>query len=201
MFLEQWLKIWGIIVFVCRITFFLILYFVLCIVAIVTLFKNWSVGAQILFSLGAPMALVWWSEKRRSNKLANSNRAPKRVSSRTEKHPRCERRSVREQATRKAVRRTEWVPASKSVSVGGRDIGGMVYVGTPPLQDNHGLDGYAFRRAKCGAYIDPSLPVPRGRIDKPGRFMPYWPGYSDIPTVCRAIYLDWLANGRSDPSW
>jgi hypothetical protein len=26
--------------------------------------------------------------------------------------------------------------------------------------------------------------------------MPYWPGYSDIGPQHRAIYLDWLADGR-----
>ncbi len=28
--------------------------------------------------------------------------------------------------------------------------------------------------------------------------MSYWPGYSTIPAVCRATYLDWLAGGRQD---
>ena len=28
--------------------------------------------------------------------------------------------------------------------------------------------------------------------------MPYWPGYSSIPSICRATYLDWLAGGRLD---
>ncbi|ARU03233.1 hypothetical protein LOKVESSMR4R_04014 (plasmid) [Yoonia vestfoldensis] len=31
--------------------------------------------------------------------------------------------------------------------------------------------------------------------------MSYWPGYSDISARSRATYLEWLASGRSDPSY
>jgi tellurite resistance protein len=81
------------------------------------------------------------------------------------------------------------------VTVAGREIGGMVYVGKPPLINKYGL------RDKCRAYIDLSLPVARAGTDRGGQGMPYWPGYSDISPQCRATYLDWLANGRSDPSY
>ncbi|MCK4860763.1 MAG: TerB N-terminal domain-containing protein [Rhodobacteraceae bacterium] len=88
-----------------------------------------------------------------------------------------------------------WVLEGLGVSVAGRDIGGMVYVGTPPLLNDHGY------RNKCRAYIDPSLSVARHGADKAGDGMPYWPGYSDISSRCRATYLDWLAGGRSDVSY
>jgi len=71
----------------------------------------------------------------------------------------------------------------------------MIYVGTPPSLNNYGY------RDKCRAYIDPSLPVARLGSDLDGHGMTYWPGYSDITPQCRATYLDWLANGRSDPSY
>jgi tellurite resistance protein len=79
--------------------------------------------------------------------------------------------------------------------VAGRNIGGMVYVGTPPLLNTYGY------RDKCRAYIDPSLSVARSGADKSGEGMPYWPGYSDISPQCRATYLDWLASGRNDASY
>lgn len=96
---------------------------------------------------------------------------------------------------RKATRRTGWVSSTENVVVGGREIGGMVYVGTPPRLNDYGYHD------KCRAYIDPSLSVSRKGTDKSGSAMPYWPGYSEIPSQCRATYLDWLASGRSDPSY
>ncbi|WP_291734609.1 TerB N-terminal domain-containing protein [Leisingera sp. F5] len=95
----------------------------------------------------------------------------------------------------KATRRTGWVPSSDSVQIAGRDIGGMIFVGTPPRLNDYGY------RDKCRAYIDPSLSVARGGTDKVGNYMPYWPSYSEIPAQCRATYLDWLESGRSDPTY
>ncbi|MGH9425271.1 MAG: TerB N-terminal domain-containing protein, partial [Terriglobia bacterium] len=46
--------------------------------------------------------------------------------------------------------------------------------------------------------IDPALKVASRGSDKSGDGMTYWPGYSNIPTVCRATYLDWLAGNRLD---
>jgi tellurite resistance protein len=69
----------------------------------------------------------------------------------------------------------------------------MVYVGTPPSTRGYG--------ERCRAYIDPALPVMPHGVNKTGEGMPYWPGYSSIPPVCRATYLDWLADGARDPSY
>jgi TerB N-terminal domain len=52
-------------------------------------------------------------------------------------------------------RKNGWIPAAETATVAGRDIGGMVYVGTPLLLNYHGY------RDKCRAYIDPSLSVAR----------------------------------------
>lgn len=92
-------------------------------------------------------------------------------------------------------RKSGWIPAAETATVAGRDIGGMVYVGTPPLLNHHGY------RDKCRAYIDPSLSVARTGDDRAGEGMSYWPGYSDISARSRATYLEWLASGRSDPSY
>ena len=98
-------------------------------------------------------------------------------------------------ATARRCHHQGWVPPGESASVRGRDIGGMVYVGTPPLLNTYGV------REKCRAYIDPSLPVARSGDDLDGDGMPYWPGYSDISPRCRATYLDWLAGGRADAAY
>lgn len=109
--------------------------------------------------------------------------------------PKNEKQTKKAASRYKATRRTGWVPSSDAVIVAGRDIGGMVYVGTPPRLNDYGYQD------KCRAYIDPSLSVARSGQDKAGVGMPYWPGYSDISPQCRATYLDWLAGGRSDASF
>ncbi|WP_316015787.1 TerB N-terminal domain-containing protein, partial [Roseobacter sp. HKCCA0434] len=82
-----------------------------------------------------------------------------------------------------------WVGPGQSVEVAGRAIGDMVYVGVPPKVSGRGL------QESCRAYIDPSLPVaPKAKRNISD--MPYWPGYSDIGLQHRAVYLDWLADGR-----
>lgn len=88
-----------------------------------------------------------------------------------------------------------WVPAKQFVNVHGRNLAGMIYVGTPPTLNRHGYG------EKCRSYIDPSIPVGRVGNDKEGTGMSYWPGYSTIPPECRATYLDWLAGGATDGSF
>lgn len=83
-----------------------------------------------------------------------------------------------------------WIPKGTSIFVKGRKIDGMVYFGVAPKSNGYG--------ERCRAYIDPSLSVATSGSDKRGENMPYWPGYSTIPAVCRATYLDWLADGRQD---
>ena len=73
----------------------------------------------------------------------------------------------------------------------GRDIGGMVYLGTGP-SDEEALS------TTWRPTIVPTLPVAASGPDISGDGMPYWPGYSDISPSARAAYLDWLATGRSD---
>jgi tellurite resistance protein len=86
-----------------------------------------------------------------------------------------------------------WVPQSESATVGGRKLGGMVYVGPAPKLDRYGQH--------CRAYIDPSLAVSRIGNDFEGAGMSYWPGYGSITATSRATYLDWLASDRSDPRY
>ena len=88
-----------------------------------------------------------------------------------------------------------WVPSSGNATVAGREIGGMVYVGIPPDVIR------VASSAKCAAVIDPTLPVGQFSTDKKSELFPYKPGYSEISADCRATYLEWLATGRSDPSF
>jgi uncharacterized tellurite resistance protein B-like protein len=87
-----------------------------------------------------------------------------------------------------------WVPAGETTSVRGYDIpGGLVYVG------EH-LSAVGRWRGAEPALIDPRLPVDRAGPDRAGQGMGYWPSYSSIPSTCRSAYLEWLADGRVDPS-
>ena len=77
-----------------------------------------------------------------------------------------------------------------SVTVAGRDIGGMVYLAPEQRQS-------AWEQMSR-PFIDPRLPVLAEGVDFAGEGMPYWPSYSGIGPQARATYLDWLASGRAD---
>jgi uncharacterized tellurite resistance protein B-like protein len=87
-----------------------------------------------------------------------------------------------------------WVPAGGTTTVAGREIGGMVYVGSGlrPVSDYRGS-------------VEPALLVPDRKVswtqpDHPGSLIGYWPSYSAIDPASRAAYLHWLASGRKDPA-
>jgi hypothetical protein len=42
-----------------RVLFFYTLYFLMCMVAVVTVLQGWPVGGQMLFALGLPIIFVW----------------------------------------------------------------------------------------------------------------------------------------------
>jgi len=86
-----------------------------------------------------------------------------------------------------------WRPKGSDVSVKGRSIGGMVYVGPAPLVGQN--------RQKSRAHIDPSLSVASRAANPENPGMPYWPCYSEISPTARAAYLDWLSGGRQDPKY
>lgn len=88
--------------------------------------------------------------------------------------------------------KTGWVSADETVTIAGRKIKGMVYVGTPPRLNSYGYND------KVRAFIDPSLSIAKFRSDIEGDMLGYWPNYSEISPVCRATYLDWLASGKRD---
>ncbi len=87
----------------------------------------------------------------------------------------------------------KWIPAGGNVTIAGREIGGIIYVGRAPKSGRYGNPENAF--------IDPSLRVDTRGGDLAGDGMSYWPSYSTISPRSRATYLDWLSSGRSDPDY
>lgn len=84
-----------------------------------------------------------------------------------------------------------WVPAEGNANAAGRDIGGMVYFGSPAIDGIWG-DG-------CRAYIDPSLPVSgTPAADCPCRESDPV-DYVEMDPHMRAAYLEWLSGTRSEP--
>lgn len=204
-----------------RIGFLYIILFFLAAVVGVSFVNQLGHGLFVLFILVGAGILVWWYENHRSqrivlqkNELARAEeesrswRTPISASvtdsdaatwgRRAESDPGAwdNTAGTPRSAQKKPIRQQQgWVPKGEVVSVNGRTISGMVYVGTPP---SISINGYG---EKCRAYIDPSLPVARSEQDKNGKEMPYWPAYSSIPPECRATYLDWLASGAKDGSY
>jgi hypothetical protein len=69
---------------------------------------------------------------------------------------------------------------------------GMVYVGDS-------LTGISQHVSIEPCLINPQLKVDPEQPDRAGDWMTLWPSYSEIPSGCRAAYLEWLAAGRTDP--
>ena len=87
-----------------------------------------------------------------------------------------------------------WIPAGERCSIHVYEIdGGMIYVGS-------GLAGVAEWGPDVeAALVDPKLPVARS-VASPSEEMGYWPTYERISPADRAVYLDWLQNGRQNPN-
>ena len=83
-----------------------------------------------------------------------------------------------------------WIIPGDTVTIAGRNIGGMIYLGPEPRKETWRQEGSTF--------INQRLPVSKTGSDISGQSMPYWPHYGDINPKARAAYLDWLASGRSD---
>jgi uncharacterized tellurite resistance protein B-like protein len=79
-----------------------------------------------------------------------------------------------------------WIPADRSVVVGGRQIGGgLIYVGENLRAADKSFIGEP-------ALINPSLPVETGEATDTG----YWPSYENLSPDQRGAYLGWLAGPR-----
>jgi tellurite resistance protein len=84
-----------------------------------------------------------------------------------------------------------WVQHGEAVTVAGTTIGGgMLYVGAS-LPTLAGRDDPALINTKKSVANDGSYRE---------RGFGYWPSYSEVPPSARRAYLNWLADGRKDPS-
>lgn len=86
-----------------------------------------------------------------------------------------------------------WVPPGRPVKIASTTIpGGMVYVGTElSVPGRYGVDN---------CLINPQLGVARSVNPNESLGLHYWPDYASITPVARRAYLNWLADGRRDPS-
>ncbi|MGB7413760.1 MAG: TerB N-terminal domain-containing protein [Thermosynechococcaceae cyanobacterium] len=69
---------------------------------------------------------------------------------------------------------------------------GMIYVGDT-------LSGVSDTVSIEPCLICPQLKVDSDNPDRAGHWMTHWPSYREIPSACRAAYLEWLADGRHNP--
>lgn len=95
-----------------------------------------------------------------------------------------------EERSSKPEPNSQWVAQGTKLSVAGRTIDGMVYIGRTPRSDGAWYRGNGF--------IDPSLQVSETGTDLAAESLGFWPNYTDIGPHARATYLDWLAGGRSN---
>lgn len=86
-----------------------------------------------------------------------------------------------------------WYPPGSTCEVAGLQIrSGMVYVGR--AFGSIGPLGPSIEPA----LVDPNLPVSFPRMGASTPELPYWPSYSEIESLSRGRYLEWLAGGRAE---
>ena len=110
-------------------------------------------------------------------------------------HPLDEGKGVQKVLANQGAVKSVWFDGESSAVVANRQIGGLVYVGTPPRSKDGGLD------KRASGFIDPCLPVANSIGDIAGSSLNYWPDYVEMSPLDRATYLNWLATGRSDKSY
>jgi len=89
--------------------------------------------------------------------------------------------------------RGRWIPIGETTRVAGLLLeGGMIYVGgTLRKANGQGTDN---------CLIDPTLRIANENPDLLGATMSYWPAYDAITPRARLAYIQWLADGRRNPS-
>lgn len=102
-------------------------------------------------------------------------------------------RSASISSTNRRARAT-WILPGQQISIQNFQISdGLFYLG-----DFVSLD----RSNASGQYaINSKLPIAREQSDVNGASMPYWPSYASITPQARRAFLEWMAGGRSDPSY
>ena len=85
-----------------------------------------------------------------------------------------------------------WVPVEQMVQIGGYCLPGLIYVGDS-------LTGVSSHVSMEPCLIRPQLKLDETKPDRTGHWISQWPSYSEIPSASRAAYLEWLAEGRTQP--
>lgn len=87
-----------------------------------------------------------------------------------------------------------WILPGQQISIQNFQISdGLFYLGESVSLDRSNVSGqYA---------INGKLPVARGQSDTAGASMSYWPSYASITPQARLAFLEWMAGGRSNPSY
>lgn len=87
-----------------------------------------------------------------------------------------------------------WILPGQQISIQNFQISdGLFYLGeSVSLDRSNASSQYA---------INVKLPVARGRSDIDGASMSYWPSYASITPQARRAFLEWMAGGRSNPSY
>ncbi len=88
----------------------------------------------------------------------------------------------------------QWIPKDSMVTIAGRKIKGMVYIGK-------GTDLLEFDQFFCRACIDPTLKISKQEVTKNAKDLPDYPSYLRLTSDNRAAYLDWLSTDRVDKKY
>ncbi len=87
----------------------------------------------------------------------------------------------------------QWVLPGEAITIADYTLShGMIYVGDV-------LSGVSEHVGIEPCLISPHLKVDPDQPDHNGHWMTHWPSYSEIPSACRAAYLEWQAGGRREP--
>jgi len=95
--------------------------------------------------------------------------------------------SPKKRSKKKVKSAERFISQDENFHVRGYDIGGLVYVGSPPKSRYHSEVNPAL--------IDPSLNAKKTDLADP---LGYWPDYTNLDSAQRNRYLSWLSSGRGD---
>ncbi len=91
-------------------------------------------------------------------------------------------------------RALQWIPKDSMVTIAGRKIKGMIYIGKS-------TDLFEFDQFYCRACIDPTLKISKQEVKKNTDGLPEYPSYLRLDSRYRATYLNWLATDRVDKQY
>ena len=158
--------------------------------------RDFVLGAFLVGGIGLLIFLIFKAFKRRSridpfNSAVDLTRGVEKLEpspAQARREPSFEARQSRSRST--AAR---WIQSGEAVKVQGFNLSaGLFYFGeyAPGGSNNH-REQYV---------INPRLAIATKAMDIEGSSMPYWPSYASIVPNARAAFLQWMADGRCDPT-